>query len=149
MIRIQRASLKAPAGMLIGGTGFAAAIFLGQGIDAAIPVEILTIVSAIGFYLLGRSDSDMGALISHRRPDERQASIRLRARAVAAQATGLVAVVGCLTEIALKGTYWQFQIVAVTAGASFLAALAFYSAQDARQASGPDAGHEQRSPVSR
>jgi hypothetical protein len=148
VMRNQRAGLKAPAAMLIIGTGLAAANFLGQGINAAIPTEIVAIISAVGFYLLGRSDSDMGAMIS-RRPDERQESIKTRARTVAATAMALVAVAGCWTEIALKGAYWQFQVVAVTGGASFLAALAFYTARDARQASGPDAGHQQRSPVSR
>jgi len=79
----------------------------------------------------------------------RKQSNKIRARAVAGQAMGIVAVVGFLIDLALKDVYWQFQLVAVTGGASFLAALAFYSARDARQGSGPDAEHEEPSPVSR
>jgi uncharacterized membrane protein AbrB (regulator of aidB expression) len=147
-MRLKHARLRAPAGMMIGGTAFAAATFTGQGLKAAIPLEILTIVSAIGFYLLGKRDSDIGALMSHRRPDERQASIKIRSQAVAGRAMAFAAVAGCLIEIALKGIYWQLELIAAVGGLSFLAALAIYSGRDARAANGPDAEHEERSPVS-
>src|ERR1022692_639749 len=97
----------------------------------------------------GDDDRRYGVCRSHsRRPDERQASIKIRSQAVAGRAMALAAVAGCLIEIALKGIYWQLELIAAVGGLSFLAALAIYSGRDARAANGPDAEHEERSPVS-
>jgi hypothetical protein len=54
--------LTAPAIMIIGGTGFTAATVAAQGWQAAIPIAALAAIGAIGYYVWGGRDSDMGAI---------------------------------------------------------------------------------------
>ena len=132
--------------MAIGGSVIAAAVLIGQGWAAAVPVEVVTIAAAIGYYLLGGRGGDLGAIIG-RRADERQESIRVRARSLAAQVAGLAALIGYVIELARGSAVWPFELfVAVLAG-SFLAGLVIYRAGGAGPANGPDSEHEERSPV--
>ena len=88
----------------------------------------------------------LGAIIGHR-ADERQESIRVRARSLAAQVAGLAALIGYVIELARGGAVWPFELfVAVLAG-SFLAGLVIYRAGGAGPANGPDGEHEGRSHV--
>ena len=89
MIMNRHPRLRAPAVMAIGGTVIAAAVVIGQGWAAAVPVEVVTIAAAIGYYVLGGRGSDLGAIVD-RRTDERQESIRIAARALAAQVPALL-----------------------------------------------------------
>jgi hypothetical protein len=133
MIMTRHPRLRAPAVM-------AAAVVIGQGWAAAVPVEAVTIAAAIGYYLLGGRGGDLGAIIGHR-ADERQESIRVRARALAAQVAGLAALVGYVIELARGGAVWPFELfVAILAG-SFLAGLVIYRTRGV----GADGEHEQRS----
>jgi hypothetical protein len=146
MIMTRHPRLRAPAVMAIGGSVIAAAVLIGQGWAAAVPVEIVTIAAAIGYYLLGGRGGDLGAIIGHQ-ADERQESIRVRARALAAQVAGRAALAGYLIELARGSTVWPFELfVAVLAG-SFLAGLVIYRAGGAGPANGPDSEHEERSHV--
>ena len=132
--------------MAIGGSVIAAAVLIGQGWAAAVPVEVVTIAAAIGYYVLGGRGSDLGAIVG-RRADERQESIRVRARALAAQVAGLAALAGYVIELARGSTVWPLALfVAVLAG-SFLAGLVIYRAGGAGPANGPDSEHEERSHV--
>ena len=142
MIMTRHPRLRAPAVMAIGGTVIAAAVVIGQGWAAAVPVEVVTIAAAIGYYLLGGRGGDLAAIIG-RRSDERQESIRVRARSLAAQVAGLAALIGYVIELARGGAVWPFELfVAVLAG-SFLAGLVIYRTRGA----GPDGEHEERSHV--
>jgi hypothetical protein len=146
MIMTRHPRLRAPAVMATGGSVIAAAVLIGQGWAAAVPVEIVTIAAAIGYYLLGGRSGDLGAIIGHQ-ADERQESIRVRARALAAQAAGLAALAGYVIELARGSAVWPFELfVAVLAG-SFLAGLVIYRAGGAGPANGPDSDHEERSHV--
>jgi hypothetical protein len=146
MIMTRHPRLQAPAVMAIGGSVIAAAVLIGQGWAAAVPVEVVTIAAAIGYYLLGGRSGDLGAIIGHQ-ADERQESIRVRARALAAQAAGLAALAGYVIELARGSAVWPFELfVAVLAG-SFLAGLVIYRAGGAGPANGPDSDHEERSHV--
>ena len=139
MIMTRHPRLAAPAVMAIGGSVIAAAVLTGQGWAAAVPVEVVTIAAAIGYYLLGGRGGDLGAIIGHQ-ADERQESIRVRARALAAQVAGLAALAGYVIELARGSAVWPFELfVAVLAG-SFLAGLVIYRAGGA----GPDSEHEER-----
>jgi hypothetical protein len=96
--------------------------------------------------VLGGRGSDLGAIIG-RRADERQESIRIRARALAAQVAGFAAIAGYVIEVARGSVVWPFELfVAVLAG-SFLAGLVIYRAGGAGPANGPDGAHEERSQV--
>lgn len=146
MIMTRHPRLRAPAVMAIGGTVIAAAVVIGQGWAAAVPVEVVTVAAAIGYYLLGGRGGDLAAIIG-RRADERQESIRVRARSLAAQVAGLAALIGYVIELARGGAVWPFELfVAVLAG-SFLAGLVIYRTRGAGPANGPDSEHEARSHV--
>jgi hypothetical protein len=147
MIMTRHPRLRAPAVMAIGGSVIAAAVVIGQGWAAAVPVEVVTIAAAIGYYVLGGSGTDLGAIIGYR-TDERQAGIKIRARALAAQVAGLAAVAGYVIELARGSAVWPFELfVAVLAG-SFLAGLVIYRAGGAGPANGPDGEREARARVS-
>ena len=73
------------------------------------PVEAVTIAAAIGYYVLGGRGSDLGAIIG-RRADERQESIMIRARALAAQVAGLAAIAGYVIELARGSAVWPFEL---------------------------------------
>jgi hypothetical protein len=72
-------------------------------VPGSAPVEAVTVAAAIGYYVLGGRGSDLGAIVGHQ-ADERQASIRIRARALAAQVAGLAAVAGYVIELARRAS---------------------------------------------
>jgi hypothetical protein len=129
MMRLSRGRLRTPVGMLIGGTGIATAVAVGQGWHNAIPVEVVTVLAAVGYFLLGGVDSDVGAIYGSR-GDERQQMVRLRAQALAAQVTALAVVVGGMVAIARRAPVWPFYLFAGIIGASFVVGLAIYSVHD-------------------
>ena len=146
MVMTKHPRLRAPAVTAIGGSVIAFAVVIGQGWGAAVPVEVVTVAAAIGYYVLGGSGSDLGAIIGHG-TDERQAGIRIRARALAAQVAGLAAVVGYVIELARGSVVWPFELFAVVLVGAFLAGLVIYRAGGAGSANGPDGEHEERSQV--
>jgi hypothetical protein len=120
--------LAAPAIMVIGGTGLAAAVAVGQGWEAAVPAEALAVVAAIGYYVWGGRDSDFGAMIG-RRVDERQSLLRMRAQSLGGLAGGLVALIGYIVAVALKDPVWPFVLILGVQAIGFIAGLAIYGAQ--------------------
>ncbi len=101
MKNAKRGRLVAPAMMIILGTGLAAAVAAAQGWQAAILIEAVAAVGAIGNYVWGGRDSDMGAMFGSR-VDERQSLLRMRAQSLAAVAVAITAVVGTMVATALK-----------------------------------------------
>jgi hypothetical protein len=135
------------AGLVPGGLNMTRWPGIGK-LGAALPVEAVTVAAAIGYYVLGGRSSDLGAIVGHR-TDERQAGIRIRARALAAQVAGLAAVAGYVIELARRGAVWPFELFAVVLAGSFLAGLLIYRTGGAGSANGPDGEHEERSQVLR
>ena len=88
--------------MMIGGMALAAAVVAAQGwgMGPAIPVEAIAVAAAIGSYVWGRSDSDLGAMLSEQ-ADERQELLRAQAQAFAALAVAVAAIVGCVIAVLL------------------------------------------------
>jgi hypothetical protein len=117
--------LAVPAIMIIGGTGLAAAMAAGQGWGAAIPVEAIAIVAAIGYYLWGRRDSDVGAMIGSR-VDERQSLLRTRAQALAGVAGAVAGIIGYMVAIARKDPVWPFVLILGVEVITFIAGLAIF-----------------------
>jgi hypothetical protein len=114
-----------PAGMLLLGTGLAAAVLVGQGWHNAIPVEVVTVIAAVGYFLLGGLSTDVGAIYGSS-GDERQQMVRLRAQALTGVVTVLAAVIGFMVQIARRAPTWPFVVVVGTAAASFVVGLAIY-----------------------
>jgi hypothetical protein len=123
--------LAAPAIMIIGGTGLAVAVAAGQGWEAAIPTEAIAVVAAIGYYVWGGRDSDMGAMFGSR-VDERQSLLRMRAQALAAVAGAAAGLIGYMVAVARKDPVWPFVLVLGAGAITFIASLAIYGARGAR-----------------
>jgi len=126
----KRGRLVAPAIMIIGGTGLAAAVAVGRGWGAAIPTEVMAIILAVGYYIWGGRDSDTGAMIGQR-VDERQVLIRMRAQALAAQAVGIIGLIGYIVAIALKDPVWPFVLFIGVEVVAFIGGLVVYGARGA------------------
>jgi len=121
--------LAAPAIMIIGGTGLAAAVAVGQGWEAAVPAEALAVVAAIGYYVWGGRDSDFGAMIG-RRVDERQSLLRMRAQSLALLAGTIAALVGYMVAVALKDPVWPFALILGIEAVTFIAGLTIYRVRE-------------------
>ena len=124
-MRTRRQRLLRPAGAAIGGSAIALASLISSGWRSALIVEAVTVAAAFGYYLLGARDTDFGAVVGSQ-TDERQAGIRMRARALAANVMGLVAVAGFVVSTARGGSTWPFELFCGVGVASFLAGLVIY-----------------------
>ncbi len=144
MMRPIRSRLRVPVLMLILGTGLAAAEAFGHGWHDAIPIEVVTVVAAGGYFLVGGLDNDLGAIYGSR-GDERQQMVRLRAQALTAQLTLLAVVIGFMVQIARRAPTWPFVVIAGVAAVSFVIGLAIYGVHDTSPGS-LDGGQE-RSPA--
>ena len=129
MTRPSRGRLRMPAAMLILGTGLAAAVLVGQGWHNAILVEVVTVIAAVGYFLVGGLDNDVGAIYGSR-TDERQQMVRLRAQALTAQVTALAVVICFMVQIARRAPTWPFVLIAGVGAASFVVGLAMYRVRD-------------------
>jgi hypothetical protein len=142
MMKPARGRLRVPAVMLIGGTGLAVAEAVGYGWHDAIPVEAVAVVAAIGYFLVGGLNNDIGAIYgSH--GDERQDMVRLRAQALAAQVSILAVVIGFMVQIARHASTWPFVVIAGVGAAAFVIGLAIYGVHDTSP--GSRGGSQERS----
>jgi len=123
--------LVAPAMTIIFGTGLAAAVAAAQGWEAAIPVAVIAVAGAVGYYVWGGRDSDTGAMFGPR-VDERQSLLRMRAQALAAMAVAVTGVVGYMVAVALKDPVWPFVLFLGVEAVVFIAGLVIYGARGAR-----------------
>ncbi len=103
---------------------FAAADAIGQGWGAAVPLAVAAIPMAIVYYVWGGRDSDFEAMLIGRRADERQALIRMRARALAGNTMYAVAVIGAIGALVLPGSggwdrNWPFALIVVVGSLSY------------------------------
>ena len=127
-MRTRHARLRVPAVMAVGGSAIALASLVSSGWSAAIGVEVVTVAATFGYYVLGGRDSDVGAVFGAR-PDERQASIEMRATALAGNAMCVVAVVGFVIATARGTATWPFVLFSLVGASTFLAGLAVYRAR--------------------
>jgi hypothetical protein len=99
-MKTQNRRLQVPMTMAIVGSAIAVASLVSKGWGAALGVEVFTVAATLGFYALGRRDSDLGAA-SGGRSDERQASIQGQAAALSGIAMTIAALVGFIVTTAL------------------------------------------------
>jgi hypothetical protein len=123
MMRLSSSRLRVPAVMLILGTGLAVAEAVGQGWHSGILVEVVAVVAAVGYFLVGGLSNDVGAIYGSS-ADERQQMVRLRAQALTAEVTALAVVIGYMVQTARQAPTWPFAVIAAVAAATFVAALA-------------------------
>ena len=128
MTRMRRHGLWNPVLAGVGGSAISLAVGLGHGKWEAIVIgEVVTAIAVVVFYLAGRHDSDVGAVLA-RRADERQVLIRMKASRVSAVVGVLASVVACVIAAAMDATYWPFEVIYIAIGASYLISLAIYGA---------------------
>ncbi len=125
MISTKHPRLVVPAVMAALGTVVALASWIGTGWGAGAAVELVTIVATIGYLVLGGRDTDVGALLGSR-PDERQASVGLRATALAGLVLGVVALAGLVIAAAVGRTVWPFALFCLVGGVSFAVGVLIY-----------------------
>jgi hypothetical protein len=126
-MRTRQPRLRVPAVMAVGGSAIALASLVGSGWAAALLVELFTVAATIGYYVLGGRDTDLGAVFGSR-PDERQATIEMRATALAGNVMCIVAVGGFVIATALGSATWPFALFGVVGAAAFLAGSVIYRA---------------------
>jgi hypothetical protein len=122
MTQTTRRRLWAPALMMLFGSMIAFGGLLDQGWGAGVEAEVVGVAAALGYYWLGGTDTDMGAMLAQR-ADERQVGIRQRGQALAAAVMFAGAVAGALTCAALGLPAWPFAEVAAVGATSFFASL--------------------------
>jgi hypothetical protein len=115
----------APAVTVVLGSAIAIGAWIGNGWGAALGVEVVTLVGACGYFLLGGRDSDIGALFGSK-PDERQASIGMRATALTGNVMVLVAIGGVVIALAVGRSAWPFFLFCSVGAATFLIGLLIY-----------------------
>jgi len=125
MIKTMHPRLRVPAVMAVLGSVIAVATFIGSGWAAAVIMEITTVILTVGYFALAGRDSDVGALVGSR-PDERQATIGMRATALAGTVVTLVAIVGFVVATAVGRDVWPFLLICVVGGVTYLVGLAIY-----------------------
>ncbi len=128
MIATRHPRLIVPGTMLVLGSLIALGSFIGAGWGAAVGIEAITIVAAVVYYVLGGRDSDVGALFGSR-PDERQASINMKATALTGNVLILVAIGGVVVTSALAEPAWPFLLFGVVGGITYLIGLLIYGSR--------------------
>jgi hypothetical protein len=145
MMRFIRPRLRVPVAVAVLGTAATAAVVASEGWTTAIYVEVAWVVLAVGYYVWGGKDSDVGAVIGSR-ADERQASLEMKVTALQGKVMTAAAVVAFLIAVAVKATIWPFAIFVALAGLSGFAGWAIYREDGGGQDDGADAEHA-RPPV--
>ena len=115
----------APVTVVIGGSVIALAVGIGHDWSKALITEIIALVLGVGYFLLTRSNSDVGAIYGER-ADERQNLVYLRASATALRVMLGAAFVCAVITVALNDNYWQSDVIGSAGGVAFLFCLAAY-----------------------
>jgi|HubBroStandDraft_1064217.scaffolds.fasta_scaffold236260_2 hypothetical protein len=130
MTRSRRARLARPAFSVFSGSAIATAFGIRLGWKFAVIAEAVTLMAAAVLYLVGKDDTDAGAILSNR-ADERQRLVNLRAGRLASLVAACSLVVAFVIAVALKKTYWPFEVLYLVTVIAYCAGLGLYGAQDA------------------
>ena len=125
MITSRYPRLVAPVTTAVLGSAIAIGAWIGAGWGPALVIEMGTIVGAVGYFVLGGGDTDLGALFGSR-PDERQASLDMRATALAGKVLIVVAIGGVVVAIATGTAVWPFLLFCFVGAAAYLLGLVKY-----------------------
>jgi dipeptide/tripeptide permease len=125
MMMPMRGRLRAPAIILLLGSLSAGVFAATQGWVSGVGIEVLVMIMAVAYYVLGGRDTDEGALAGHR-TDERQAGFQRKAQALVGRVLSVSVMVAYFIAIALKAPSWPYEVLLVLAGVSFFVGLAIY-----------------------
>jgi hypothetical protein len=127
MTRRKHARLWTLAVPVLSGSAIATAFGIRLGWKFAVITEAVVLMVAGILYLRAGEDTDTGAILGNR-ADERQTLIRLKATRLSLL-VGLVAIiVAFVIAIAVKATYWPFEVLYFTVVISYFVGLQVYGA---------------------
>jgi L-alanine-DL-glutamate epimerase-like enolase superfamily enzyme len=125
MIRSIPGRLRAPVYMLVGGAVIDAVAVAAWGWGSLVSLGPLTVVAAVGYYVLAGRDSDFAWMLREQ-ADERQAYRRLKIQALVGRVTALAAAVAYLGAAVAKATLWPFAVILGVVGVTFLLGWVIY-----------------------
>ena len=129
MNRTRRMRFVAPVVVIVAGSGVAGAVAIGHTWTDALITEVVTLLIGVGFFLLAKSESDVGAIYGHR-ADERQREVLFRASRLALTVMMIAAFACVLMTVALGDNYWQADLIGSLGGLTYLLGLMIYGAHD-------------------
>ena len=115
-----RPRLRAPVVLLAGAL---VPVVVGgdvYGWASALFVAPVVIAAAVGFYVLGGSEGDVGAAVRHQH-DERQADHRLRMQALVGRVMALAVAVAYTVAVATRTTLWPYALLLAVLAAAIVA----------------------------
>jgi Na+-driven multidrug efflux pump len=121
--------LIAPAWTIVVGTTLAIAVRVGHAWPAAIATEVVTVLFALGYYILSGTKSDVGAIYGQRK-DERQRHVVMRASRLSMIIMFATSFVIVLFMVASNKTYWQEDVIASVGGVAYFLGLLIYGAHE-------------------
>jgi hypothetical protein len=129
MTRNRHARLARPAFAMLSGSAIATAFGIRLGWKFAVITEAVTLMAAFVLYLLGGEDTDTGAILGNR-ADERQELVTLRASRLCSLVAVCSLVVAFVIAVALKKTYWPFEVLYLVTVISYCVGLGVYGAKE-------------------
>jgi hypothetical protein len=129
MTRTNGSRLITPVIVTLAGSIVAGAIAVGHTWGDALVAEIVTLVLAVGYYLVTRSNSDLGAIYGHR-ADERQREVLLRATRLAFTVMLGAAFLCTVISVALGDNYWQADLIGSLGGVVYIVGMVGYGAHE-------------------
>ena len=129
MTRFTRSRFLAPAVVAVAGSVLAGAVAMGHSWGDAIITEIVTLLLGICYFVLTRSDSDLGAIYG-RRADERQRQVLLRASRMAFVVMISAAFLCAVITVALGDNYWQADLIGSLGGVGYLFGMMSFGAHE-------------------
>jgi hypothetical protein len=130
MRSIGHSAWRGPALMTTAGIVAVAAVGPVYGWAQAAPMGAIALTAAVYSYLMGRPDTDRGAL-ARGRLDERQRMLRWQAWSFSAHMTFAASAVGAVVAAVLRYPVWPFSAFIVFQVLAFYAGLARYRSQSA------------------
>jgi uncharacterized membrane protein len=135
MSKIRRSRFVAPVLVLAAGSIISGAVAIGHTWNDAVVAEAVTVLLSFVYFMMTKSDSDIGAVYGNR-ADERQMHVVLKASRNSMLVMLAIAFVGVVVTIAMNEVYWQFDILGSVGGFAYLISLLVYGTHD-ESANGP------------
>ena len=110
MSKNHRSRFVAPAVVLAAGSVISGAVAIGHAWNDAVIAEVVTVLLSFGYYMMTKSDSDIGAVYGNR-ADERQVHVVLKASRNSMLVMLAIAFVGVVVTVAMNEVYWQFDVL--------------------------------------
>ena len=114
--------LWTPLFALLFGSMISTAIGVGQSWTAAAITSAVTAIVSASFFLVGRSESDLAAVIGGH-PDERQQLVRLRAAQVGLVTAMIATGIACFIAALVRAAFWPYEVIIDVVAVGYLIGL--------------------------